>query len=115
VKRLLQIAFILLVINSAYCQKHYFGIKSGINISNINSHQYILLHEVNRKGFNGGLTYNYRLKSRFDFGVDLLFIQKGFATNLIYTNYFGEPTGEKHKIKYNYDYISLPIKSGFLI
>ncbi len=107
---------ILLLISpiSVYGQNHFIGLKGGINWTNINSTDF-LSNNDNRTGFNGGVTYELRLKKNFNFGVDLLYTQKGFTNDIIFTNETGNPTGEKATIVFNYDYLTIPVKGGFLI
>jgi len=65
-------------------------------------------------GFSGGLTYEYLHSKYFSFGTDIIYNQRGFKTDInLLDNYI--PTGEKEISKYNYDYISFPIKTGFNI
>lgn len=107
---------ILLLISpiSVFGQNHFIGLKGGINWTNINSSDF-LSNNDNRTGFNGGMTYELRLKNNFNFGVDLLYTQKGFTNDIIFTNETVNPTGEKATIVFNYDYLTFPVKGGFLI
>lgn len=95
-------------------QKHLFGFKSGVNLTNITSRNF-LKNSDNRKSLNVGFNYEYLLKKHFSIGFDLIYNKLGFANDIIFTDNLGNPTGEKYTTKYNYDYISFPLKTGFNI
>ena len=61
------------------------------------------------------MTYEYQLKKHFTIGVDLLYSQKGFTNDIIFTDENGNPIGEKGRSDFNYDYLSFPLKGGFII
>lgn len=95
-------------------QNHFIGLKSGINWTNVNSTNFINNNE-NRAGFNGGLTYEYLLNKKFSVGIDFLYYQKGFTNDIVFTDELGNPTGEGANSEFNYNYLSLPLKGGFVI
>ncbi len=95
-------------------QNHILGLRSGISTTNVNSSNYIT-GDNDRIGFVGGLTYEYQLNNRFNIGLGLLYSQKGFTNDMIFTDEFGIPTGEKVEFIYDFDYLSLPFKGGILI
>lgn len=95
-------------------QNHFVGLKGGMNWTNANTSNFISSND-NRTGYHGGLTYEYRLSNHFSGGIDFLYIQKGFTNEVIFTDELGIPTGEKIIDKFNYDYLSFPIKGGFFI
>lgn len=47
--------------------------------------------------------------------IDILYFQKGYTNNIIFTEITGNPTGENATTVFNYDYLSFPIKGGFFI
>lgn len=98
----------------AFGQNHFMGFKGGINWTNVYSSNFGDDHG-NRIGFNCGLTYEYQLNKRFNLGIDFLYFQKGFTGDILFTDDLGNPTGEKASIEFNYDYLSLPIKGGFVM
>jgi hypothetical protein len=108
------IALFLISSIPLFGQNHVIGLKGGINLTNVNS-SIFKDNNDNRTGFNCGLTYEYRLKNNIYIGIDLLYFQKGFTDDMIFTDDTGNPTGEKATFIYNYDYLSVPIKGGFLI
>ena len=69
----------------------------------------------NRTGFTGGLTYELQFNKNYSFGLDFLYLQKGFTNDIILTDETGNPTGEKATFFFYYDYLSFPVKGGFLI
>jgi len=93
-------------------QNHYIGTKLGINVTNVHLTNFMIDNE-NGIGFVGGLTYEYKLRSKFSIETDLLYSQKGFTNSLVYA--FNSVTLEEKKSKtdFNYDYISIPTKMGF--
>jgi hypothetical protein len=95
-------------------QNHFFGLKGGINWTNVNSSNFISGND-NRTGFNGGLTYQYFLNERFNLGTELLYFQRGFVNDIVFTNEFGNPTGERATNTLDYDYLSIPLKGGIRI
>ncbi len=95
-------------------QNHLIGVKGGANSTNITSSIFLSQSE-SRTGLTAGLTYEFLFKKHFSIGVDLIYNQRGFTDDLVFTDNLGNPTGEKYKTKFNYDYISLPIKTGFNI
>lgn len=91
-------------------QNHFVGLKGGANLTNISS-TFVSQHD-NRTGIYTGLTYDYLLKKHFSVSADLIYNQRGFTNDIIFTDDLGNPTGEKYTTKFNYDYVSLPIKTG---
>ena len=95
-------------------QNHFIGLKGGINRTNVISDNFLGDNDY-RNGFIGGLTYEYEFKNKFHIGLDLVYAQKGFKNDIIFTDEIGNPIGEKATSDFNYDYLSLPIKGGFSI
>jgi len=95
-------------------QNHLIGVKGGVNSTNITSSNFISQSD-SRTGLTAGLTYEFLFKKHFSIGADLIYNQRGFTNDLVFTDNLGNPTGEKFTSKFNYDYISLPIKTGFNI
>lgn len=95
-------------------QNHFLGVKGGANSTNITSINFSSQNDA-RTGLTAGLTYEFLIKKHFSIGADLIYNQRGFTDDLIFTDNLGNPTFEKYKIKFNYDYISLPVKTGFNI
>jgi hypothetical protein len=86
-------------------QNHLIGIKSGIAWTNVNSD--IFKQSGFRHTIPVGITYEYFLKQRFSIEADLLYTQRGFTTD------FANPNNEKAELKFNYDYLTLPLKAVF--
>jgi|AntRauTorcE11898_2_1112593.scaffolds.fasta_scaffold06875_2 hypothetical protein len=99
---------------TVFGQDHIVGLKGGMNLTNVNSSNFIS-NTDNQTGFSGGVTYEYRLSSKFNFGMDLLYVQKGFTSDIIFIDQTGIPTGEKATLVFNYNYLSLPVKAGFTV
>ncbi len=92
-------------------QNHFIGVKGGASRTNITSSNFVNQHDY-RPGFTAGLTYEYLLKRHFTVGADLIHTQRGFTNDIVFTDKAGNPTGEKHTSKFNYDYTALPVKAG---
>jgi len=86
-------------------QNHLIGVKSGANRTNVISD--FSDQTDHRLGVSGGITYEYFLNKRFSIGADLIYNQRGFTSDLVI------PTGEKSTLKYNYNYLSVPVKAGY--
>ena len=95
-------------------QNHIVGVKGGVNWTNISQNNFVSQHD-NRTGLFAGLTYEYLFNKHFLIGADLIYNQRGFTNDIVFTDNLGNPTGEKYTAKFNYDYVSLPIKAGFNI
>ncbi len=93
-------------------QNHFIGLKGGINWTNVIADNFLSDNDY-RNGFVGGLTYEYEFKKKFHIGLDLVYAQKGFNNDIIFTDENGNPIGEKATSGFYYDYLSLPIKGGF--
>ncbi|MEX2594887.1 MAG: porin family protein [Anditalea sp.] len=86
-------------------QNHLIGITGGANWTNVTSS---FSNQTDyRQGVSGGITYEYFVKKDFSIGADVIYNQRGFTDN------FENPTGEKITINRNYDYLSVPVKTGF--
>ncbi len=95
-------------------QNHFIGVKVGTSSTNITSSNF-LSQSNSRTGLTAGLTYEFLFKKHFSIGADLIYNQRGFTNDLVFTDNLGNPTGEKYTTTFNYDYVSLPIKTGFNI
>ena len=95
-------------------QNHLIGVKGGVNSTNITSSNFLSQND-SRTGLTAGLTYEFLIKKHFSIGADLIYNQRGFTNDIVFTDNLGNPTGEKYTTKFNYDYVSLPIKTGFKI
>ncbi|MCI5058427.1 MAG: PorT family protein [Flavobacteriales bacterium] len=92
-------------------QNHFIGLKGGMNYTNVYSTN--LAENQNRTGLNIGFTYDFKLNERFNVAADFLYTQKGFTNDIIFTDDFGNPTGQKRTSQFNYDYLTLPLKGKF--
>jgi hypothetical protein len=113
--KFLAAVIILILINLKVSgQGHFIGIIGGASSSNVSSKSFPSNND-SRQAFTGGLTYSYVFKNHVTTEVDLIFSQRGFSNHAIFTDNTGEPTGGKAAYKYNYNYLSLPIKTGYTI
>ena len=111
-----QITTLLIVLSTipVFGQNHFIGLKGGINWTNTISTSFIGNNEF-RNGITAGVTYDYKFKKKFHLGLDLVYAEKGFKNDIIFTDDTGDPIGEKSTSDFNYDYLSLPIKGGFTV
>jgi hypothetical protein len=84
----------------AFGQNHVIGLKGGINWTNVISDNFLSDNEY-RNGFVSGLTYEYEFKRKFQIGLDLVYSQKGFKNDIIFTDETGNPIGEKATSDFN--------------
>ncbi len=111
-KTLITVSILILTIN-IFAQFHSVGIQGGLSLCNISSKEYFDDSEF-KIGFVGGLKYEYLLSNKYLLGADLLFNQRGF----IYVEHFYDNMGNSlgdHNLDFVYNYISLPIKFGFIL
>jgi len=90
------------------------GIKGGLSFTNVSSSDF-LENNNTRTGFSGGLSYEYFLKDNHSISVDFVINQRGFTNDIIFLDSQGNPTGQKSTVEFNYDYLSLPIKTGIYL
>ena len=90
-------------------QNHFLGVKGGANSTNITSSNFYSQND-SRTGLTAGLTYEFLFKKHFSIGADLIYNQRGFTNELEFIN-----LGNLYATAFNYDYVSLPIKTGFNI
>jgi len=95
-------------------QNHLFGVKggAGANWTEVTATNFLKDRNY-RTGMAIGLTYDYLFKKHFSAGVDIIYNQRGFTNDIIFTDDLGNPTGRKEIIKFNYDYLTVPLKVGF--
>jgi hypothetical protein len=107
-------AFIFLTTLPMYGQTHFIGIKGGINWNNVNTVSSIYPTKF-RNAFTAGMSYEYKFKTNFNIELEVLYTQRGFTNEALFTDQFGNPIGNNTSIGYHYDYIALPIKGGYSI
>ena len=105
------VSLILTIISLTLSGQSFIGVKGGLNLTN-NSFNDLFKNKNSRSGLSGGLTYELFIKENTSIGVDLLYNQRGFTEEIIFTDNQGNPTGQKATIEFNFDYLSLPIKVG---
>lgn len=110
-KRLLLLAFLTISI-SVVGQNHFLGVKGGINWSDAVDK---VADNYFKKGFSGGITYEYRLKKYFLFEADLVYSQSGFENDIMIVDENGQPVYGTGRLVFQFDYVSLPVKAGFII
>ena len=108
----LGLIFLTTISISVSGQNHFIGTKSGVSWTNINSDNFSRGSDP-RIGFSGGLSYELFLKKHFSLGADIIYNQRGFSNTINFTDNNGNATGEKSTDKFNYDYLSIPVKTGF--
>lgn len=103
--------FLILATKTVSGQNHLLGIKGGAGWTNVTASNF--MNDRNyRTGLAIGLTYDYLFKKHFSADADIIYNQRGFTDDIIFTDDLGNPTGEKATTKFNYDYITMPLKVG---
>ena len=110
-KKLLTILFISLSI-SAFGQEHFVGVQAGLNFTNLTAKETFNDTEM-RTGLTGGINYELKISGKYQLGIDALYSQQGFIDKMIYIDEYGNETGEDENFKFNYDYLSIPLKIGY--
>lgn len=110
-KNILLITFVITSLGLT-AQMHLIGLKGGVNFANISATNFSK-SMANPLGLSGGVTYDYLINSYLSVGIDVLYQQRGFQSNSIFTNDEGEQIGTSLKSQFNYDYVTVPIKIGF--
>ena len=103
--------FFFIVSLSAVGQSHFIGLKGGVNLTNINSDA--MRHTDFRAGFSGGLSYEYFFREKFSMSADIIYNQFGFSSTIQFVGANGDPLSDKLRSHFKYNYLSIPIKTGF--
>jgi hypothetical protein len=100
----------------ANAQDHFIGIKGGLSSTNVNEDVFIGDLD-NRLGLSAGISYENIFRKHFSVGADLLYQQRGFKNYVIFGNQIGNQGGfgEPTELKYNYNYITMPLYAGFYV
>ena len=82
-----------------------FGVKAGVNTSNV---RHDLYDSNPLLGYQGGLMADIRLSSKFSIQPALLFVTKGFRSELEFRDQQGQSTGTYQSI-FRTNYLKLPV------
>ena len=111
-KNILLIGLILFSMN-VIGQVHSIGVQGGVNLSNYTSKIDFGDTEF-RTGILSGFNYEYLYKGKYTLGADLLYSQQGFKEDLKFY-IVEEDVFRTSLLKFNYNYLSLPVKFGYTI
>jgi hypothetical protein len=106
------LVILAIVTLNVHGQNHLLGVKGSVGRANVSSSNFIINNHY-RNSLAIGLTYDCLFKKHFSVGGELSYNQFGFTNDIIYMDEVGTPTGEKATNRYNYDYLSIPLKVGF--
>jgi hypothetical protein len=108
-----QLLFTLLTMTSLHLigQNNWIGLKVGLNSTNTSS-DFISSTNYAKTGLSAGLTYEHACKGHLFFGADLIYNQRGFKDDIIFYDIEGNTTGERYTLKFDYNYLSVPLKLG---
>ena len=106
------ICIILILSIKLSAQNNLIGIKGGIDWTNIQTTNQYIDHTFKTEA-SGGLTYDYFITKRFSVGADLLYLKRGYNSNLIFTDNVGNPLNVDALTAFKFNYLALPIKIGF--
>jgi len=102
----LLIIILTLTTIAASAQNNLIGITGGANWTNVTSSNFLNNTDY-RHGVSAGINYEYFIKERFSIGSDVIYIQRGFTDDVIM------PNGGEATTKYDYNYLAVPVKTGF--
>ena len=93
-------------------QKHFVGLKGGLNLTKVFGKNFEA-EIFSKNGLVTGLTYQYDFNDNFHLGMDFIFSQKGFKSDIIFINEDGNAIGNGEPSSFIYNYIAFPVKGGF--
>lgn len=99
---------------NTFGQVHSIGIQGGVNLTNLTSFNTFGDSKF-RTGIIGGFNYEFLFQGKYTLGADILYNQQGFTEKDIFTDDTGNPTGKTAEIKFDYDYLSLPLQIGYTL
>jgi hypothetical protein len=106
-------AIILMIISiSASGQIRHIRINAGLGLTNIDKKEFFDDTET-RQGLSVGLTYEYTFKNNISIIAGMTYDQRGFRVPYNLRDNTGITIVEGETIKFNYDYLSLPLKAGY--
>ncbi len=94
---------------SVNAQQHRIGMKGGAAFSNVIT-DLNFENKTMRTGLVAVLTYEYAFLNELYLGADVLYTQRGFVNKFEYIDQNANSLGE---LKFNFDYLSIPIKIGY--
>lgn len=95
-------------VNDDYREKVYFGVKAGLNLSNVYDSKDENFSADGKLGFAGGAVLNFPLGNYFGFQPEFLFSQKGFKGS-------GTLLGSEYNFTRTTSYIDIPIQLAFKV
>jgi hypothetical protein len=102
---------ILLMSSSAICAQQFFGMKAGLNSSNLTSIEPVP-HFKDGQGLLQAVTYEYFFTSHFSVGADLMYNLRGFS-HLVKVRDYATYEVVVGRETYRYRYFSIPVKVGY--
>lgn len=129
--KLFRITFLLLVLSSSAFAKdstivEFKRFALGIHASpdycyrGLNSIAYTTKYrdelEIPMWSYTGGIDFSYFIKKHFAVSIGVNFSQKGYRTHELEATTVDHPEGGigKGKLRYNYNYIEIPVKANFV-
>jgi hypothetical protein len=112
-KKLAVIVLMIISINAS-AQIRHIGISAGLGLTGIAKTNSQFFNDAEtRQGLSAGLTYEYTLKNNISISAGITYNQRGFRIPYDLKDNAGNPIVEDEAIKFNYDYLSLPLKAGY--
>jgi hypothetical protein len=105
----------LFFVNYSFCQLKNFGIKGGLNLSNVNFDNPTLDdYAKNYSGFNVDIFYDFLNFKNVSLSAEAGYSQKGYKFELINIDINGNTTGSEN-ISYNLNYIETSVLGKFFL
>jgi len=108
----LVVSFFYLTSSQSIAQESYFGIQSGVTITNVKADA-SLFNLESQIGVFCEVNYEHLIKNKHSFELGLLYNQKGYMNRLRFTDENGMPITSGNNSYQDYNYLGLPIKYGF--
>lgn len=107
-KRIKSLLFIILgLANGAFAGQVGFGLKGGVDFTNMGGDFFSVFGANSKIGFSGGLFFDFELDNDFSLQPEISFVQKGLKINDVYLT-FPSPSGP-FNYSYNIDYVEAPV------
>ncbi len=116
--KLFTVCSMLFLTTFIYTQNQFVGIRSGVNLTDVRVNENLTGDYYVKPGLLVGGSYQFVFTNQLNLGVDLLYAQRGFLTDLLAT-YSVEGDSlplnviYKRELRHHYNYFNVPLKIGY--